>query len=506
MLVIQISTLTKKISSIGPLAILMTLSYFPIFQNLGKFQIRMWDEATYANNSIDMLLNNNPMVVEHLGQPDLYNTKPPFVIWMQALSMKVLGINEFAIRLPSALAGLFTVFLVYFFCIRLLKSKMVGFIAAVILISTKGFISNHMVRTGDLDAFLVFWLTLGLFVFIDLVIHKPNKTVLHFVILSISFIGGFLTKGIAGFFFIPFMLIISLIYGNHVIFREKSLYLCAFVTLVICSGYYFIREFLTPGYLQLVLESEIFRFNTVVMSWHVHPFDYYFENLKSSRFRPFCFFLPMVLFVLFILRSRHFKVLAFLSITAVGYLLLISYPAVKLEWYDAPLFPLLSILTGLSFVEAGMYIFKKLSITRDNGNSRLVLFIVAILCLIKPYKDVLEIVKYPEEEIYSMDFDGAYLKYLRQHRPNLKKLTVYKIENHVEHYDQVLFYVRSYKINYGYNIKLTHEPEFKIGEVVVVCKPVNKEELSKLYKIKEIDSWYNGSTFVILGKVNEKCL
>ncbi|HEY5122220.1 MAG TPA: glycosyltransferase family 39 protein, partial [Ignavibacteria bacterium] len=256
----------------------ITLSYFPIFNNLGKFQIRMWDEATYANNSIDLLLTNqNIFVVEKQGKPDLYNTKPPFVIWLQALSMKLFGINELAIRMPSAIFGFLTILLVYFFCTNVLGSNIIGFLSAGILLTAKGFISNHVVRTGDLDAVLVFWLTLGLFAFIDLVIKKPKNSFYHFLILTISLTFGFLTKGIAGFFFVPFMFIISFLFNNHKIFKEKYLYISGFITAILCLSYYFIRELIAPGYINILLGSEILRYNHDIMSWHLHPFDFYYQ-------------------------------------------------------------------------------------------------------------------------------------------------------------------------------------------------------------------------------------
>ena len=110
------------------------VSYLTIFKNLGDPQIRMWDEATYANNSIDFFENHNFISVTHLGATDWYNTKPPFVIWTQGIAMKIFGINEFAVRIPSALFGLLTALLVFTFCWQVLKSKLIGFFAAIILL------------------------------------------------------------------------------------------------------------------------------------------------------------------------------------------------------------------------------------------------------------------------------------------------------------------------------------------------------------------------------------
>jgi 4-amino-4-deoxy-L-arabinose transferase-like glycosyltransferase len=492
----------KSIFSIVIIIILFALSYFSIFNNLGKFQIRMWDEATYANNSIDMLLSNKSIfVVEHQGKPDLYNTKPPFVIWLQALSMKALGINEFAIRLPSAIFGLLTVLLVYFFCALVLGSKIIGFLSSAVLLTVKGYVGNHVVRTGDLDAVLVFWLTLGLFAFIDLVIKKPRNSFYHFLILTISFTCGFLTKGIAGFFFIHCMVMILFLFNNHKILKEKSLYIAGFITVFFCSSYYFIREFLTPGYINLVLGSEILRYNHEVMSWHVHPFDFYYQNLKTNRFNPFFYILPITLLNPFILKSHKLQTSIYLTIAAVGYFLLISYPAVKLEWYDAPLFPVLSVLIGVSFVETGIFIFNKLNIGWNLFLIEIFLAGVAVLFLFKPYKDIIANTKYPEEQIYSMEFDGAYLKYLEKNRPDIKYFTVFKKENHEEHYDQVLFYIRAYEQQNNHHIKLTQEMNFKKDEIVMICKQLDKVSIQKDYLVEEIDTWQTGTLYRIKDKI-----
>ncbi len=238
------------------LIFLIGLAYFPLFQNLGAFQIKLWDEATYANNSIDMLNeHSNILVVKSEGLTDLYNTKPPLVIWLQAISLKIFGINEFSIRFPSALFGLFTVLIVFLFCIRNFGSAIIGFLSSVILVTSQGFVANHVTRTGDLDSVLVFFLTLSILTFIDLVVTKPENPKVHFILLTISMVLGFLTKGVAGFLMTPPMLLILLINRDKSLFKEKLLYLSATIVLVVCAGYYLLREVAEPGYIKVVLEN-----------------------------------------------------------------------------------------------------------------------------------------------------------------------------------------------------------------------------------------------------------
>src|SRR5687767_10138855 len=46
--------------------------------------IRIWDEAIYANNALEMTETGNLLVLHNNGEPSLYNTKPPLNIWLQA--------------------------------------------------------------------------------------------------------------------------------------------------------------------------------------------------------------------------------------------------------------------------------------------------------------------------------------------------------------------------------------------------------------------------------------
>lgn len=92
--------------------------YFPLFLRLDFIGLELWDEARRGVNALEMLINGNWLVTHYDGQPEMWGTKPPFLIWCQVLCMKSLGINELAIRLPSALAALATVVVLILFSHR----------------------------------------------------------------------------------------------------------------------------------------------------------------------------------------------------------------------------------------------------------------------------------------------------------------------------------------------------------------------------------------------------
>lgn len=485
------------------LVLLIVLACFPLFRNLGATQIKLWDEATYANNSIDMLRDDaNILVVENLGEPDLYNTKPPFAIWMQALSMKWLGINEFSVRLPSAMFGLFTLLIVFIFCIRNFEDVFTGFLSSMILVTSQGFVTNHVTRTGDLDSVLVFFLTLGLITFIDLMIIKPKNPNYHLFLIATSLVLGFLTKGIAGFLMTPAMILLLFFNNNYLFLKDKRIYFAGISVVVVCAGYYFIRELIAPGYLKVVLETEIFRINQEVMSWHVHPFDYYYQNLRNSQFIPFIYILPFSVLSMFILKSKKFFLQLYLLLSAISYFLLISFPAVKLEWYTAPLIPVLSMIVGITFITIIQAVMNKIKILSSAKALQISLTIASGALVYTPYNNILKTTAIPPSYIYPMEYEGLYLTQINVLFPEIKKITVFKIEKNEELYDQILFYKRSFEMERNYQIKITRDSIFENNEIVMVSKPEEKEILNRNYITEQLNLQQAGSLHKIMHKIN----
>ena len=179
-------------------------SYFPLFLHLDSMPMMIWDEVRLAVSAYEMNQSGNIWVVTYLNMPDLWSVKPPLNIWAIALSFKVFGYNELALRLPSALSGLFTVWLVFFFCLRQFKNEFIAVFSVLVLITSKGYIDFHVTRTGDYDAMLIFFETAFLLLFLTYVLEKNNKTKKIFLYLSaLSFALAIFTKGIAGLFFLP---------------------------------------------------------------------------------------------------------------------------------------------------------------------------------------------------------------------------------------------------------------------------------------------------------------
>src|SRR4051812_9188165 len=92
----------------GKFLILAALIYMPVFGFLDILCLRDRGESRNALNAIEMKENGNYLVPYYDGKPDMWNTKPPLLLWFQVFFMKTIGVDEIAVRLPSAIAAFFT--------------------------------------------------------------------------------------------------------------------------------------------------------------------------------------------------------------------------------------------------------------------------------------------------------------------------------------------------------------------------------------------------------------
>src|SRR5271165_6503343 len=73
---------------------------------LGNVHLFDWDEINFAEAAREMIKTGNFLTVQIDYHP--FWEKPPLFIWMQVISMKIFGINEFAARFPNAIGGIVT--------------------------------------------------------------------------------------------------------------------------------------------------------------------------------------------------------------------------------------------------------------------------------------------------------------------------------------------------------------------------------------------------------------
>lgn len=117
---------------------------------LGLFMVTIMDvdSAQYASISQEMLQSGEWLQVHHKGKA--YLDKPPLLFWSSALFYAILGVSQWAFRLPSLLSSVMGFWATYQLG-KELYNKQTGQLAALILASTQAWLMfNHDVRTDTL--------------------------------------------------------------------------------------------------------------------------------------------------------------------------------------------------------------------------------------------------------------------------------------------------------------------------------------------------------------------
>ena len=158
-----------------------------LLSGLGSRGLNEPDEGRFAEIGREMAAQSNWMMPYLGGVPHLQ--KPPLVYWLTALSIRAFGVNEWAARLPSALAALGTVVLILHLA-GLLFGASVRWKAGLMLLSSALFFM--LARLITTDMLLTFCITGAVTSFVHYTMRRSAGALFLFYI-SLGL--GFLAKG-----------------------------------------------------------------------------------------------------------------------------------------------------------------------------------------------------------------------------------------------------------------------------------------------------------------------
>lgn len=149
----------------------------------------LWDqdEAAYASFGVNMVEGGDWLIPE-AEWADIHR-KPPLHFWNIALSMKIFGINEFAIRLSSTIL-IFGTYLLLYFGLGDIFSRKQSFIASIVLATS--LLVPALGKIAVTDGTILFFSTLCSVAMIKVLYSHHWKWIFVF---WISFMLGTLTKG-----------------------------------------------------------------------------------------------------------------------------------------------------------------------------------------------------------------------------------------------------------------------------------------------------------------------
>jgi 4-amino-4-deoxy-L-arabinose transferase-like glycosyltransferase len=462
-----------------PIIILLVLSYFIIFMHLGRQPFRVWDEGRLVYNSYEMMENGNLVVTYFDGKPDTYNIKPPLMIWCQSLSMKLFGVSELSYRLPAAIFGFLTCMTLLIFCWRYLKNFWMGIFSALVLLTTKGYITDHGVRYGEYDSPLVFFITLyALLFFLYFNFRKPKYIYAGVTAL----VCAVLTKGVAGMFLVPVVAGGAFFFPDvRKIFTSRHFYFSILIFLFFVPGYYLLRNYYDHGYIQNVYDNEITGRYASAFEQHKESFWFYFDQIRNSFLGDYYLFIPCgFLAGIFSIDLFTRRFILFVSCCAVFLFIILSTAQTKLFWYIYPIVPFLAILTGY-FV---WLIFKILS---DLDMKRLMKynlmpFAFVFIFFLTPVRNMInKVYLAPEAPAYYRDVSiGYFMQNLISGKERLNEPVKYVFSSHHFHMD---FYAKLLRKK---NILITYSKvdDLKAGDLVL-CSLEEDEQFIKQHYVAE---------------------
>ena len=332
--------------------VLVALAALATIPGLGSTTFFDRDEGYYAECAREMAVRGDPFVPTFSGKP--WMEKPPLTYWAMAVSMKLLGWNEFAARLPSALAGLLAIWLTFRLAARMYSLK-VGAIAGAMLATSALF--GALARLALLDTTLlccVLLSMLGLWAFIE----AGSRGGLWLFYLGCGL--GFLAKGPLGIA-LPIIALLGFVALDH---RWRMLLGMRALTgaLIICAvaGLWVIpANWLTDGrYMyELVWESTIQPIFTPLQGHGGSDFVEYLATLPVYVPVLIVGFLPWCAFLLPAARCRACAVhrkdrrTRFLAGWALAQLLVFSLLRTKLPHHILPILPPVAILCSVYLSE-----------------------------------------------------------------------------------------------------------------------------------------------------------
>ena len=445
----------NKAFFIGSTILTLLLVSFAVLYKVDVLSIRMWDESRNACNAIEMYYNHHFSVRYFMGQPDMWEIKPPLLTWLQVGAFNVFGINELSIRLPSALAVIsISAFFFYFFK---KENYLIAVFASLILVTCPGYMGDHMARFGDHDALLTLFSTLSALYFYKTI--KSEGYSRNWFLFWLFLLLAWYTKSITSLFFVPAWML-YLLFEKKLIWtlKQKSFYFGLIVFLVAVCGYYWYHEIQTPGYFKEVWNNELFnRFfgKKVNYVYEKHSYFYYFKGLTTRL--GIWVWLSILLFIPF--KKSKFKSLFRYCLFLFFITLIVLSFGTKNFWYDAVFFPIYALLIALQLVNVWQYLsrFKWAMYAYP---------LVIVALFIGSSKSVENLILNPRDNTYDATlYNLGYLLRDAEWVKSQKKVNILYDHNEAPIY----FYFFKLKQE-GYNVTFTNHPKGKeLNEDAYVC-------------------------------------
>ncbi len=214
--------------------VLTAVVTFLFWWRLGSLGLIDPDEPFYAQTTREMVQSGDWITPRLFGEPQF--EKPILFYWQTCLSQTVFGDNEFAARVPGALAASLLVFLTWGIGRKLL-SPLAGFLSALVLATGAMFVVMSRLMLTDISHTL--FISTGIYCLWE-AFHAPEKQSLRWLLgFTVVSALSMLTKGPQG---LVFSIMAGFTYGYIQNIKQpwslRSLAICVPLWLLIAAPWY----------------------------------------------------------------------------------------------------------------------------------------------------------------------------------------------------------------------------------------------------------------------------
>lgn len=329
--------LLKKVQQFRHLGAIVVIALLAFVPTLGAVHLFDWDEINFAESAREMIVTGDYFRVQVNFAP--FWEKPPLFFWLQAISMQLFGVNEFAARFPNAMIGVATLIVLYFLG---KKEKGERFGAVWSLLYLCSFLPQVYFRSAIIDPLFNLFIFLSAYHLFKALSEQGKEN--RRSIWSGLFCGlAILTKGPVGLLLVALTWATYLVarkFKNRLRFKQIGLFALMVVTVtfpwfgveLIVNGPWFLVEFI---HYQMELFSR-------PVAGHQQPFFYHFIVVFWGTFPLSVFALPSL-----IKKRRATEMERWWTILFWVVLLLFSVVSTKIVHYSSMTYLPLSFLAAV---------------------------------------------------------------------------------------------------------------------------------------------------------------
>jgi len=251
------------------IAVIAAIIFIPFIGNCPLFD---WDEVNFAECAREMVVSDDYSHVQLNFRP--FWEKPPFFIWLQALSMNIFGVNEFAARFPNAVCSIVSLIAIFHVGRRFDSAKF-GLVWCFVYITS--LLPHFYFKSGIIDPWFNLFMFLSVYNCIQFLNNPNGKKEIMNALLSGLFLGAaVLTKGPAAILLVGLTILVFLIWTKQLKLLISRPFLIFVFTTVFVSGSWFLVEWIKGNktIIYEFIEYQIRLFETED-SGHSGPFIYH---------------------------------------------------------------------------------------------------------------------------------------------------------------------------------------------------------------------------------------